>query len=71
MLKLKVYGGMRFNEYGKQDRCVIAARSKVEVTAILGTTYYEVLNFWSETHNQEETAKALDNPRKLIWMDRF
>lgn len=60
--RLKVYGG----NYDGRRRGLIAAKNQKEAAAIAHSSVYGFRQFWSETHNHEEIATALQRPRTLL-----
>jgi len=73
--KLKVYGGYIFGGvFGSRgSRCVIAAHSLKEVSAIpviihYNISYYYLRGYWCETGNDIELKTALAKPHTIFYV---
>ena len=71
MKTLKVYGGLRFNKAGKQERVICAVNSQREVAKLTGESLYYIRDYWAITGNDEEIKQALANPHQLIWAGKL
>lgn len=64
-MKLKVYGGLTFED-GKQVRTIVATTSMKKVAELTGISYGHVREYWSATYNDLELATALCHPNLVF-----
>jgi len=64
---LKVWGIMGYNSEGKQERCVVAAKTKKKAAKALDCTVFHLGKYGAITGNEFEIKVALENPGKVIF----
>ena len=65
---LKVWGMYDFNDQGKQERAVVATRTKAEAVRLFNVSLYHFNNYAAQTFNEFECKVALENPGKKIFV---
>ena len=64
--KLKVFGGLTFNNKHKQVRTIVATTTKKRACELLNTTMHEFNNYWCETGNETELKIAIASPETVF-----